>query len=128
MFSSSTAFKPYDCSPDWGYFPRSLIQKGSPYENAQIYMGGYYAYKKESCWNIVSYIPILNIFIGVLRLYEAITWEPTDEYRTLRKLQLLRGIFDICLGPINAIVDLVITIARIRIANSYLQHKKDFIT
>lgn len=104
-----------NCSPDWGYFPKCLFKQGSPYETSDILTkDGYYDYEKESTWNKLSYIPLFNIFIGVLRLNEALS----EGNKQVRNLKMIRGCTDILLGPLNVIIDLVVTIARVTIANS----------
>jgi hypothetical protein len=111
-----------NCYPDWGYFPKSLFKAGSPYENSQIYEGTYYDFQKESTWNKLSYIPVLNIIVGIIRLMDAMdkcNSNFSSPYRETRyRLQILRGCSDILLGPVNCIIDLFVTIARIIIANS----------
>lgn len=114
------------CCPHWGYFPKSLFKTGSPYkENGlPVRNGRYYDYSKESTWNMLSLIPIVNIAIGILRLADAERVDPNevdpDTYKALKtrqRLQILRGFSDIFLGPLNGIVDLVITLARMHIAS-----------
>jgi hypothetical protein len=121
--------KEYDsihCCPHWGYFPESLFKNGSPYkENEQpVRNGKYYDYSKESTWNMLSLIPIINIAIGILRLTDVQGVDPEvlhpDAYNALKTrqtLQILRGFSDIFLGPLNGIIDLVVTLARMHIAS-----------
>lgn len=126
MSSQSIDPNPYyysNCFPDWGYFPKSLMKSGSPYHKSEIYSEtGYYDFNKESTRNKLSYIPILNLVVGIIRLMDACESSRLNKTRT--KLQAFRGVCDIVLGPLNAIPDLIVTLCRMHIAHTGIKALK----